>query len=157
MRGRKPKPTVVHKRNGNPGRRKRNTSEPSAGKEPVKPENLDEAGAALWDHAVECFRRMGILDRADQTEIELMCLHWSKIQIYQKALDERGHFIENVDEEGNQYIKPHPAIIQLNSSTRILKSMLSDFGMNPVARVHLGNKEESENEFDKLMKQLASN
>ena len=157
MRGRKRKPTETHKRNGNPGRRKLNTSEPSAGRNPEKPEDLDKPGSALWDHAVECFSRMGILDKADETQIRLMCLHWSKIQIYQETLERDGHFLETIDEHGNRQVKVHPAIIQLNSSTRLLKSMLSDFGMNPAARVHLGNKEEQEDELAKLLSKVGKN
>lgn len=157
MRGRKPKPTETHKRNGNPGRRKRNTSEPAAGGAPAKPHDLTEVGAAFWDHALACFEKMGILDLADGPEIELMCIHYSKIKTYQETLEAEGHFVTNTDEAGNKFIKAHPAIIQLNSSTRILRSMLSDFGMNPVARVHLGTKEESENEFDQLLKAVTKN
>ena len=141
MPGRKPLPTAVHARNRNPGKRSRNKSEPSAGKDVKKPKDLDKEASALWDDAVEWLKSMGVLDAADQVEIEMMCRIYSEWKDCLAIIEKEGRICESFDDREQLVLKTHPAVRQASDASKRLKSILSDFGMNPVARVPLGSKE----------------
>lgn len=141
MRGRKPLPTEIHKKNRNPGKRSRNKYEPSAGKTVRKPRDLDKEASALWEEVAACFADMNILDRVDATEIEMMCRIYSEWKDCLAIVKKEGRICESFDDKGQVILKTHPAVRQASDASKRLKSILSDFGMNPVARVPLGSKD----------------
>ena len=152
MRGRKPKPTETKRRNGNPGKRPLNKSEPSAGFNITKPCDLESEASALWDEAVDCFREMGILDRADRVEIEMMCRIYAEWKECLEIVDNEGRICRSMDDKGQVVLKTHPAVRQASDASKRLRAILSDFGMNPVSRVPLGSKENNKpNKFLELL------
>lgn len=157
MRGRKRTPTETKKRNGNPGKRNLNTSEPSAGKEPLKPKDLDPRASELWDEAIACLTKMGILDRADQTEIEMMSRIYAEWRECLDIVRDEGRICRTVDQLGNEVLKTHPAARQASDASKRLKSILSDFGFNPSSRVQFGTTGKTKSKFQELLEGSAKN
>jgi P27 family predicted phage terminase small subunit len=151
MRGRKQTPTETKKRNGNPGKRNLNTVEPSAGKAVTKPKGLDALASELWDGAVDCLDRMGILDRADQIQIEMLCRIYSEWRDCLDTVDREGRICRSMDQLGNEVLKTHPAARQASDASKRLKSILSDFGFNPSSRIQFGNSQKASNPFSDLL------
>ena len=76
MVGRKPKPTDVKKREGNPGKRKLNTKEPVPAKGmPACPDWLMLEASNEWKRLAELMNLMGVLTEVDMavTFIENLC------------------------------------------------------------------------------------
>ncbi len=138
MKGRKPKPTELKRRSGNPGRRKLNKYEPSAGGILRKPGGLDTNRSELWAEAVDCFTKLGILDRADQIALELLCRTHYEWRECLEIFETDGRVCNAVDKNGRSYLTTHPAVRQASDGSKRLRSILSDFGMTPSARIHLG-------------------
>src|SRR5262245_60793876 len=79
MKGRKPKPTVVRKLEGNPGRRPLNAREPLAPEGiPERPDYLDDEAKAEWFRIVPVLRDMGLLSLADRTALAAYCTAYSR-------------------------------------------------------------------------------
>lgn len=157
MRGRKRTPTATKKRNGNPGKRKLNTSEPSAGGAVVKPSDLDDRASQLWDEAVAILENMRLLDRADQTEIEMLARTYSEWRDCLDIVEKEGRICKSVDNMGNEVLKTHPAARQASDASKRLKTILSDFGMNPSARVQFGTTDKKKSKFAELLAGAAKN
>jgi len=157
MRGRKRTPTETKKRNGNPGKRNLNTSEPSAGKQPDKPKDLDKRASQLWDEAIECLTKMGILDRADRTEVEMMSRIYSEWRDCLDIVEKEGRICRSIDQMGNEVLKTHPAARQASDASKRLKSILSDFGFNPSSRVQFGTTGKTKSKFQELLEGTAKN
>ena len=70
MRGRKPKPTLLKLREGNPGKRPINEHKPSPPDGmPACPDILDDEARAEWFRTTCVLKEMGLLSRADRAAL----------------------------------------------------------------------------------------
>lgn len=158
MRGRRPTPTAVKKANGNPGRRKLNKKEPSAGSKLKKPPFLGSYGAKMWDATIKQLEAMGLLDGADHDSLMLWCLAYDDLRTNREFIKKHGATFVVIDQAGNKIIREHPAARGAREAWKAMRGMLTEFGFTPSARVRLGSKEDDgDGEFNSLMAQLNSN
>ena len=147
----------MKKRNGNPGKRKLNTSEPSAGTDLSKPKNLNAVASDHWDEVVECLGKMSVLDRADRTAVELLCQTYSEWIECLKLVESEGRILRSLDKLGNEQLSTHPAVRQASDAAKRIKSILCEFGLTPSARVSLGTKDSAGGALDALLTKYSGN
>lgn len=157
MRGRRPIPTSVKKAQGNPGRKPLNKTEPSAGKHPEKPLHLTGESAALWDRLCEMFESMGILDMADGLAIELICETYEEWRRNMEVIKKNGGVYSTKSITGEKILRQLPHVAQASDAWKRIRSMLSEFGLTPSARVRLGSSEAEEDELSQLMRKHGIN
>jgi P27 family predicted phage terminase small subunit len=141
MRGRKPTPTEVHNRNGNPGKRPTTPTTIAGRGKPDKPAHLAEPATRLheraseaWDELVDVMHEGGILDRADALLVELAA---TNLAIFRDTLASLGE--EGLTAEGQKSATvAHPSLSTLNSAGKELRQMLDNLGVGPVGRARLG-------------------
>ena len=79
MRGRKPKPTAVRRRDGNPGKRGFNHAEPVPPEGlPDCPEHLSEAAREEWHRLAGPLHAMGVVTLADRGALAAYCQAWGR-------------------------------------------------------------------------------
>lgn len=111
----------------------------------------------MWDSLVPVLDRMKILDSADQLTLEMLCDAYDQYVEADDFIRSKGSVYKAPTGKDGFIIRQFPQVAQRSDAWKRVRSLLSEFGLTPSARVSLGTKDEGENEFDKLMKQLASN
>ena len=117
----------------------------------IKPIDLDDRASELWDGVVATLTRMDLLDSADQVEVEMLCRIYSEWRDSLDIVEKDGRICESFDDKGQLVLKTHPAVRQASDASKRLKSILSDFGMNPSSRVQFGDSKKSSNPFTDLI------
>lgn len=143
-RGRPPKPTEVHRRNGNPSRKF--LPEPVAvlpaleGVPPV-PAELEATGTRFWTDAWTLGRVW--LTAQDYSLMLQAAKLFDEIDRFQAEVDEFGILVEEPilyrgDDTGFYDLKANPAIAAKRACEVQLGRDLSDLGITPTARARLG-------------------
>lgn len=153
MRGRKPKPTNLAVLEGNPSKRALAEGEPKPETEhlpvPGRFAELGEIGelaTEVWEALMPELVRWGIVSRMDQHLLE----------VYVIAVARKEHADEQVAKSGplvktpNGYWAHNPFLSISNKQAEIIRSVGSEFGLSPVARVRLAGTAQGELPFDDL-------
>ena len=156
-RGLKPKPTEVKKRNGNPGRRALNAAEPSAGSSVKKPSRLQGAGSDLWDELIPLLSKMKLLDRADSLTLEMLCDAWSNYVEADDFIRAKGSVYKAPTGKDGFIVRQFPQVAQRSDAWKRLRSLISEFGFTPSARVSLGTKDSTGGALDALLTKYSGN
>ncbi len=78
-RGRKPKPTVLRRLAGNPGKRGYNHAEPVPPEGlPDCPSHLSEVARAEWDRIAQALYDMGVVTLVDRAALAAYCQAWGR-------------------------------------------------------------------------------
>lgn len=140
MRGRKPIPTDVKIRNGNPGNRALNTNEPRPGKltelgEP--PEWMGTYGKAEWNRVGPVLISLGLLTEADLMVFSAYVMNVDLLINAQIAIERDGMTIAG-GRDGTREVR-NPALAAFASATTAIRAFASEFGMSASARsrIHL--------------------
>jgi P27 family predicted phage terminase small subunit len=129
-RGRKPKPTVLKLLAGSRADRI-NPAEPVPGLvAPEPPDHLDRAALDEWKRLTPILMEMGILSKADGAALALYCDAYSRWLRARMDVLKRGSIVETA--AGTLKLNPH--IYLINSSMRLMKELLVEFGCTPSAR-----------------------
>lgn len=73
MKGRIPKPTIVKKRNGNPGKRALPKNEPTFSGIAERPSWLSVGARAVWDDLFPVYSKVGLVTEGDGQAFGMMC------------------------------------------------------------------------------------
>lgn len=153
MRGNKPTPTATKKAKGNPGRRPLNKTEPTAGKCPNKPGHIQGVSSKLWDDLCQLLETMGVLDKADGLALEMLCEAYGEWRRNMDVVNKHGGVYTTTNIAGDKIIRQLPQVAHASDAWKRLRSMLSEFGLTPSARVRLGSSEGGEDELEKLLRE----
>lgn len=136
MKGRKPKPSAVRVRDGNPGHRTINVDEPQI---PTAADAFDAAPAALehyvearaeWGRLAPLLRKAGQITEADRSALLALCLEWDR---YLDAMARvRTHGLVVTTKTGHPMTNPY-----LSIATRALAScnkLWPELGLTPSSR-----------------------
>lgn len=104
MAGRKPKPTAVKKLEGNPGKRKLNTKEPTGKGMPDCPAWLLPEAKTEWIRLSEKLNQMGVLTEIDRSAFAAYCQSYARWKEAQEHINSEGATYET--ENGMQ--RPNP-------------------------------------------------
>lgn len=113
MRGRRPKPTLVKERAGNPGKRALPKNEPKPAASTKRPRWLTVGGRKVWDEYAARLQGLGLLSEIDET-----FAHWCELAAQFRA---------------------DPAGMSANRIAR-LDAMSQRFGMDPASRSRIAVK-----------------
>ena len=91
MAGRKPKPTALKKPEGNPGKRKLNTKEPTPGKGmPDCPKWLLSEAKKEWERLCVKLSEIGVLTEIDMAAFAAYCQSFARWKEAQEHIDSEG-------------------------------------------------------------------
>ena len=130
-RGPAPKPTVLKKLEGNPGKRALPKNEPQPEPGAVCPEWLPEDAKAEWSRVAPILERVKLLTQADTAALAAYCLSWASLKDAQRMIARDGAVIEG---GGSGYRMPHPAVAIANKAKADIHRFCKEFGMTPSAR-----------------------
>ena len=139
MKGRKPKPTAIHKQNGNPSKKdldERDQNEPkppAPEKIPRPPKFFDKVAKKEWRRCIKVLIAMGVYTQADLAIFQGYCIAYSQ-------MIHCGQFLLELDGKLPVYKTPGGALIQMpqvsmfNKSFEKVKAACAELGFTPSAR-----------------------
>ena len=152
MKGRKPKPTKMKLLAGNPGKRPINDHEPSyvpfsSLGEP--PPELDQIAKEEWMYIVPLLTESGVLTAIDKTAITAYCMLFSRW--IQAEAEIRKSGCVSKGSTGSLVISPWVRIA--SKAVEEMRSLMSEFGMTPVARsrINVASTRTVEDELDRAL------
>jgi P27 family predicted phage terminase small subunit len=130
-RGPIPKPSVIERAEGNPGKRPVNAREPQPRPvAPKCPEHLDEHAKQEWKRMVPILRRMRVLTEADSMALANLCQTWSTLVKAQEKLTEMGILYKSP----SGYVMQSPLLAIVNQCVETITKLSREFGLTPAAR-----------------------
>src|SRR5687767_6217896 len=130
-RGPIPKPTMIKRAEGNPGKRPLNCSEPQPrATVPRCPEHLDDRAKKEWKRLVPVLRRMKVLTEADWMALANLCQTWSTLVKAQEKLTEVGILYKSP----SGFIMQSPLLAIVNQCVDTITKLSREFGLTPAAR-----------------------
>lgn len=150
-RGRKPKPTAVKKRQGNPGKRKLNENELVSEQltiDTLPPDDLNDDGVTMWHFVLKELCPQGIVLKTDLETVANYCIAYQNRKAANADIKKFGGTIET--ESG---LKRNPAYTTLKEALADMAKFGSLLGLDPSSRSRLmGNADnQSSNPFAELM------
>jgi P27 family predicted phage terminase small subunit len=131
MRGRKPKPTALKRRDGNPGKRGYNPDEP------VLPEGLPDCPGHLSDLAREEWHRIaatlhgaGVLTTVDRAALAAYCQAWGRWVEAEEKLKDLPAMIRTP----SGYVQQNPWLPVANKQLEIMGRYMAELGITPASR-----------------------
>jgi P27 family predicted phage terminase small subunit len=148
MRGRKPKPTVLKLREGNPGKRKLNDREPAPPAEiPDRPEMLSGVAAAEWDRTVVVLHEMGLLTQADRSALAAYCTAYARWVQAEEQVAKFGTIVKSPDKG---FPMKSPYLTVADQALETMRKFMVEFGLTPSSRsrIRLPGNGPAVDEFD---------
>ena len=150
MKGRKPKPALVHKDNGDPSRLGKKQLDamvaaqpPAGGLNP--PPYLNDYALEEWSHYVPILAEMG-QDRAGyQGNLALACIHLADARHYHERIEEcldeskGGHRSGDVQSTGSGSMAPNPYVHMHSKSAAAAIKCLCELGLTPSSNTRLAS------------------
>lgn len=145
-----PKPTLIRKAEGNPGRRPFNDREPQPDVvRPRMPKHLDKLAQREWRRLVPMLERMRVLTEADGIALANLCFDCSILQQAQEALAKTG-LLSKSGRSG--LIHQSPLLNIIASTTDRVTRSLREFGLTPSSRSRIQtNAEGSTDELERAL------
>ncbi|MGY4677656.1 phage terminase small subunit P27 family [Pasteurella sp. P03HT] len=150
-RGRKPKPTAVKKRQGNPGKRKLNDSEPAFSElsaDTPPPDDLNDDGVIMWQFVLKELCPQGIILKTDLETVANYCIAYQNRKRANADIEKYGSIIET-----DTGLKRNPAYTTLKESTADMAKFGALLGLDPSSRSRLIGKADNQpvNPFAELL------
>jgi P27 family predicted phage terminase small subunit len=156
MRGRKPKPTELKKRSGNPGKRKLNDREPKpkATTDGTKVDRLvklaNKATGVAFAAAQKMFIEryapqlgdLGVLTDADVAAFEMMSTHYGLVKVAEAVIEHEGLLTMTVMDG----VKRHPLLQTIRENSTAFRLYAAEFGMTPAGRARLSIEEKDDDD-----------
>ena len=147
IRGRKPKPTLVHQVHGNPGNRPLNDNEPKLETGPLEPPDfLDAYGLEEWRRVEPMLTKSGLVTQGDLAALVAYCDAWGN---FRKAVELRAQAGPPIIEGSNGVLKENPVYRMVRLERREVIRYAAELGITPSARSRVDRVQtptESENE-----------
>lgn len=131
MRGRKPAPTALRRRNGNPGKRGYNHAEP------VPPEGLPDCPPHLaavaqdeWARIAGVLYDMGVLTVVDRAALAAYCQAWARWVEAEEKLKETPVMLRTP----SGYVQQSPWLSVANKQLELMGRYMAELGITPASR-----------------------
>jgi P27 family predicted phage terminase small subunit len=136
-----PKPTVIRKAEGNPGKRPFNDKEPQPNVvRPRMPKHLNELAKKEWRRLCPLLERMRVLTEADGIALANLCFDYSILIQAQESLTKTG-LLSKSGRSGMIHQSPLLNVVAVTTD-RIARS-LREFGLTPASRSRIQMIDES--------------
>lgn len=136
MRGRKPKPNEIKKRDGT-YRADRHGDAPPLPAAPQlvePPAELEDEAKEFWREAVPTLHEAGLLSRVDKPALEMLATQYARAKQAGRVVAEQG--LLALGSAGQFRI--HPAVIAEREATTQFLRLAEQYALTPVARTRLG-------------------
>ena len=130
-RGRKPTPTAVRRRNGNPGKRGYNPDEPQPPTTmPDCPPHLSETAEAEWDRLAGVLHGIGVLTIVDRAALAAYCQAYGRWVEAEERLKETPIMLKTP----SGYVQQSPWLSVANKQLELMGRYMTELGMTPASR-----------------------
>jgi P27 family predicted phage terminase small subunit len=126
------KPRALKLLEGNPGKRPIEAEVPFMREDPVKPADLSEDAAWLWDQVVEQMRTVGLLKPLDAASLEVVCETFARWREAVRFRRERQLLSKN-----SQGVVVAPWIGVEERASREFRAWCAEYGLTPAAEKNL--------------------
>lgn len=134
MRGTRPKPTVLKRLEGNPGKRRLNDAEPQPPPfiDDGTPDILvpDPIATAEFRRLAPMLRQLRVLTSADVTALVALCLEWSRYLTATERIRTEGMLAT----AQSGFLMPHPYLGIASRSLASCLKLWSELGLTPSSR-----------------------
>lgn len=149
MRGRKPLPTAVRRRNGNPGKRGYNHAEPVPPEGlPDCPDHLSEVARAEWDRIAGALHDMGILTVVDRAALAAYCQAYGRWVEAEEKLKETPTMLKTP----SGYVQQSPWLSVSNKQLELMGRYMAELGITPASRSRVASVLEPQAEAPMMIK-----
>ena len=133
MRGRKPKPTEIKKRAGNPGKRKLPQAEPKPRvSADLRADAIGKLAVQFRERYLPELRRLRVLTDVDVAAFELMGAHYAMAWNAARRIQREGL---TRDVEGAMH--KHPLLQVFRDNSNAFRAYAAEFGMTPSSRTRI--------------------
>jgi P27 family predicted phage terminase small subunit len=143
MRGRIPKPEVIHSLHGNPGKRKRKEGLVVVGSAPTPPAYITAHAKKLWREILSNFDGINLVTGADRYTFAQLCQALARVVEGERILSAEGLIVREpiVNRHGTvtdkEKIKAHPAIAIVKMYGSQVAQIGARFGLSPGDRARI--------------------
>ncbi len=131
MGGRRPKPTVLKKLAGNPGKRPLNKNEPQPKSSiPDCPRFLAKEAVLEWNRITVELSVLGVVTQIDRAALAAYCQVWARWARAEDKLNQEGEVV--LTDNGSPIQNPYLSIA--NKALKQMREFLIEFGMTPSSR-----------------------
>jgi P27 family predicted phage terminase small subunit len=132
MKGRRPKPTVLKRLEGNPGKRPlpRNEAKPPVVRTLDAPRTLDAVGRQEWRRLAPQLQMLGLLTEIDRSALELCCEIYSELR--QLRAQRRRWLRDTVKRDEVRRVDA-----ALDRKSGLYRQYLVEFGLTPSSRTRV--------------------
>lgn len=135
-RGRPAKPRALKLVEGNPGKRPIEAEVPFTRGLPVKPDELSEDAAWLWDRVIEQMQSTGLLKPIDAASLEALCETFARYREAVRFRRERALLSSN-----SQGVVAAPWIGIEERASKEFRAWCSEYGLTPAAERNLAGRD----------------
>ncbi len=130
-RGRKPKPTVLRRAEGNPGKRALNAAEPvPPGTLPDCPSHLSDPARDEWQCVAGVLHDMGVLTTIDRAALAAYCQCWGR----RVEAEEHLRDTPTLFKTPSGYVQQSPWLGIANRQLELMGRYMTELGMTPSTR-----------------------
>lgn len=153
-RGPPPKPTILKKLAGNPGKRPLNENEPKpiAAGRISPPAWMDDLARKEWRRVVPELKRMGLLTKVDLAALEVYCDAVSTFIKAAEVVNAKGFIFKT----STGYMAQLPHVNIKNQAANVIRAFCQEFGLTPSSRSKIQLPNDDGEEEDPMEKLLAS-
>jgi P27 family predicted phage terminase small subunit len=157
MAGPKPTPTNLKLLKGNPGHQKMPKNEPSPRPlAPAKPDfGRNERASLHWDELVPVLEYMGCLTEADGSNLRLLCLELSTVDLCEAQLQKLDDD-DYVYKTSNGSQAPSAWLKQRREAAKAAEGLMARFGLSPADRTKIEVNKPSATDEDPTEKAIAA-
>ncbi|MCH4024097.1 MAG: phage terminase small subunit P27 family [Acetobacter sp.] len=140
MKGRKPKPPRLQIVGGNAGKRAIREDEVRIPSEYAPaPEYMDAYAREAWEKLVPVLVKNGLFTVLDHHALEQYCQTYGRWRRAEEILAEEGSDTYETHGKQGTMKRALPEVAIIAESIRLMRSVGSEFGLSPVARLRLGD------------------
>jgi P27 family predicted phage terminase small subunit len=136
MRGRKPKPTAIKRRHGNPGKRRLPKDEPRPRPLGIEapPAHLSPDAQVEWQRMLDELRAQQLVTVLDLGLLAAWCTAWGDYVEAERQIRVTGAVIKSRD----RGMVRNPWVLIRNKSVEQMCRIAGEFGLSPASRPRLG-------------------
>jgi len=146
-KGRKPKPTALHKAQGT-YQPVRHANKLEAGGIPTAP-SIQSANDT-FDWLVKKLDDLGVVAEVDAMALQMLADAWEDYQSARSVVKEQGPTYATTTAQGDMMWRPRPEVLMMNQSWAKVEKMMVQFGLTASSRAKIETQEKIETLEDLL-------
>lgn len=107
--------------------------------EPVKPPGMSEPASLLWDAYVPLLASSGVLEQVDGLGLAQMFEAYVMAQRARDVVGDSPVIEDDPYMDGRIVLKKHPGVTAWKDAVGVLRGLLADYGLQPLARTRLAD------------------